>query len=103
MAWRISSAGPLKQMMCASEAAAVEEYIMVGRCRLTVSNPSRKRAWFQQLKLKCDEPLSNFAFNFNLRRYIMGQMRAGVTPTPTEAAVDACGAGAYTRSQSSST
>jgi hypothetical protein len=21
------------------------------------------------LKLKCDEPLSNFAFNFNLRRY----------------------------------
>jgi hypothetical protein len=23
------------------------------------------------LKLKCDEPLSNFAFNFNLRRYIM--------------------------------
>jgi hypothetical protein len=22
------------------------------------------------LKLKCDEPLSNFAFNFNLRRYI---------------------------------
>jgi hypothetical protein len=24
------------------------------------------------LKLKCDEPLSNFAFNFNLRRYIKG-------------------------------
>jgi hypothetical protein len=24
------------------------------------------------LKLKCDEPLSNFAFNFNLRRYTMG-------------------------------
>jgi hypothetical protein len=22
------------------------------------------------LKLKCDDPLSNFAFNFNLRRYI---------------------------------
>jgi len=22
------------------------------------------------LKLKCDEPLSNFVFNFNLRRYI---------------------------------
>ena len=41
----------------------------MGRCRLTVSNPSRKRAWFQGLKLQCDEPLSNFAFNFSLRRY----------------------------------
>jgi hypothetical protein len=46
--------------------------IKVGRCRLTVSNPSRKRAWFQRLKLKCDEPLLTFAFNFNLRRYIKG-------------------------------
>jgi len=25
---------------------------------------------FQQLKLNCDEPLSNFGFNFNSRRYI---------------------------------
>ena len=24
------------------------------------------------MKLKCDEPLSNFAFKFNLRRYIAG-------------------------------
>ena len=24
---------------------------------------------FQRLKLKCDGPLSNFAFRFNLRRY----------------------------------
>ena len=24
------------------------------------------------MKLKCDEPLSSFAFNFNLRRYAMG-------------------------------
>ena len=23
----------------------------------------------ERLKLKCDEPLLNFAFNFNLRRY----------------------------------
>ena len=30
---------------------------------------SIESAWFQRLKLKCDEPLSNFAFNFNLRRY----------------------------------
>ena len=27
------------------------------------------RAWFQRLQLKHDEPLSNFAFNFNKRRY----------------------------------
>jgi hypothetical protein len=26
-------------------------------------------AWFQCLKLKCDELPSNFAFNFDLRRY----------------------------------
>jgi len=26
------------------------------------------------LKLKCDEPLSNFAFNFNLRRYTGGEL-----------------------------
>ena len=25
----------------------------------------------QRLKLKCDEPLSNVAFNFNLRRYTL--------------------------------
>jgi hypothetical protein len=30
------------------------------------------RAWFQRLKLKCDGPLSSFAFNFNLRRYTVG-------------------------------
>jgi hypothetical protein len=26
-------------------------------------------AWFQRLKLKYDKPLSNLAFDFNLRRY----------------------------------
>ena len=44
--------------------------VKVGRCRLTVSNLSRKRTWFQRLKVKCDEPLSNLAFKFNLRHYI---------------------------------
>jgi len=28
------------------------------------------RAWFQRLKPKYDEPLSNFAFNFYLRPFI---------------------------------
>jgi hypothetical protein len=27
------------------------------------------RAWFQHLNLKSDDPLSNVAFNFNLRRH----------------------------------
>ena len=36
-----------------------------------MQNPSSKRAWFQRLKLKLYEPLSNVAFNVNLRRYIL--------------------------------
>jgi len=33
-------------------------------------------AWFHHLKLQCDEPLSNFAFKFNLRRYNMAVANA---------------------------
>ena len=40
-----------------------------GRCRLTLSNPVLKAPMVQRLKLKYDEPPSNFAFKFNLRRY----------------------------------
>jgi hypothetical protein len=63
----------------------------VGRCRLTVSNPSRKRAWFQRLKQKCDEPLPNFAFNFYLCRYteavaLDGPMQDGSDEDPRRAA-----------------
>ena len=53
--------------------------LKVGRCRLTVSkvqNPSEKCAWFQRLKLNCDEPLSRIAFNVNVRRYIKAAMDA---------------------------
>jgi len=32
--------------------------------------PTLKAPGTKHLKLKCDEPPSNFAFNFNLRRYI---------------------------------
>jgi len=32
-------------------------------------NPMLKPPGIKRLKLKCDEQLSNFAFNFNLRRY----------------------------------
>ena len=43
--------------------------VQVDPLRVRYQNSSRKRAWFQRLKRKCDEPLSNVAFNFNLRRY----------------------------------
>jgi hypothetical protein len=45
----------------------------VGRCRLRVSKPVLKAravsALEKRLKLKCDESLSNVAFNFNLHHY----------------------------------
>ena len=45
----------------------------VGRCRLAVSkpvlNPPMVSVCSQRLKLVYDEPLSNFAFKFKLRRY----------------------------------
>jgi hypothetical protein len=44
-----------------------------GRCRMTPCCPCVDTVFtvlrFQRLKLKCDQPLSNFAFDFNLRRY----------------------------------
>jgi len=36
---------------------------------LTTGSPRVDGAWFQRLKLKNDEPLSHFAFKFNLGRY----------------------------------
>jgi hypothetical protein len=41
----------------------------VGRCRLTLSKPVLKAPMVQRLKLEYGDPLSNVAFNFNLRRY----------------------------------
>ena len=40
--------------------------------RLTPGGPRVDRAWFQRLQPKCDESFSDFAFNYNLRRYTMG-------------------------------
>jgi len=38
--------------------------VQVDPIKTTLTAPGTER-----LKLECDEPLSNFAFNFNLRRY----------------------------------
>ena len=54
--------------------------IEVRRCMLTPGGLRLDRAWFQfnqRLKLKHDEVLSSFAFNFNLRRYIEGLAAPG--------------------------
>jgi len=47
---------------------------LVRRCRLTLSNPHRKRLE-QRLKLELYEPLSSFAFQFNLRRYTSATLK----------------------------
>jgi len=44
----------------------------VGRCRLTPLWPRTDPAWFQCRILKYSGPLSNFAFNCNLRHYNEG-------------------------------
>ena len=41
------------------------------RCKLQVFERRAESAWFQRLKLNYDEPVSNFAFNSNLRPYIL--------------------------------
>ena len=52
--------------------------IEVGRCMLNPVEARVETNCFQLLKLKDDEPLSKFAFSFNLRHYIEGfYMAAG--------------------------
>jgi len=46
-----------------------EDGTTVGRCWLKPVEPRVECAWCQRLKPKYDEPLSNFTFKFNLRRY----------------------------------
>jgi len=54
--------------------------IPVGRCRLIASE--LKARLVSALKLNCDEPLSNFAFNFNGGRYLK-ELRTGAAVVPT--------------------
>ena len=42
--------------------------------------PTLKAPGSGRLKLKCDEPLSNFAFKFNLRRYTQAAWAASTPP-----------------------
>ena len=65
--------------------------------------PTLKAHGTQRLILLCDEPLSQFALNFNLRRYTTAGLGpyAPVLPNPTAGLLDFL-AGAYTRSLFSS-
>ena len=50
---------------------------VVGWCTLNPVEARVERYWFQRLKLKYDELLSNFAFNFNLRHYSVVMRECG--------------------------
>jgi protein transport protein SEC13 len=50
--------------------------VMAGRCTLTLSKPVLKAPSVSALKRHPDESLSNFAFSFDLRRYMMGNILA---------------------------
>jgi len=47
--------------------------------------PVLKAPGTKRLKLECDEPLSNLAFDFNLRRYI--KVNRGLAPVPGQGEV----------------
>jgi hypothetical protein len=63
--------------------------------------PTLKAPGTVRLKLKYDEPLTKFAFNFNLRRYIQEVLEAaGADKMESDGAAafgDDSAAGAYTR------
>jgi len=60
--------------------------------------PTLKAPGIELLKLKFDESLSNFGFNFNLRRYSMVNTE-NFTPLHLAAERGSLEAGAYTRSR----
>jgi len=80
--------------------------------QVDLSKPTLKAPGTKPLKLKCGESLSNFAFNFNLRRYIT-ETGAGVAARAAEraeahrvsvaAAATTSKVGSYTRPLFSST
>ena len=65
--------------------------------------PTLKSPETKYLKLNCDEPLSSFGFNFNLRRYIEESAGGDACRDAVMDAHDTCSAGAYTRPLFSST
>jgi len=69
--WSAGLAPAVRKEVEAASLAALRE-CLVGRCRFNPVEVRVESAWFQLLKLKYDEPLSHFAFNFNLRHCSLG-------------------------------
>ena len=68
---RTSSTAVVEAIALKSEGAEHDAAVMVGRCRMTLLWPRTYPAWFQRLNRKLHGPNSNFAFNCNLRHYMM--------------------------------
>jgi hypothetical protein len=66
----------------------------VGWCNLNPVRASIDSAWFQRLKLRYEEPLSNLAFKFNVRRCSKWANIQSIYMKTNESV-----AGAYTRSR----
>jgi len=75
----------------------------VRRCRLTVSNPALKAPMVQLLKLEYDGTISNFAFNFNSRRYTKPALQVAAGARCAAKYAIHLEAGAYTRPLGGST
>ena len=76
---------------------------LVGRCRLTLSNPVLKAPVAIRLKLEYDDPLSNYALKFNLRRYILIPIITAIMIAIENETRQGLKAGGYTRPLLSST
>jgi len=60
---------------------AVEGTLTVGeRCKLKPIETRIESAWLQRSKLKYDEPVSEFAFKLNLRRYMTVELFTDIAP-----------------------
>jgi hypothetical protein len=72
LSWKLDECKPLVLgVLRDAEADSTARARMVGRCRLNPVEARFERDWFQCWKLTSDDPLSNFAFSFNVCRYSM--------------------------------
>ena len=69
--WYYSNPAFVVKVRCLAWLNRDAEALVVGQCRFTPGFRRWPHACFQLLKLKCDKLLSNFAFNCNLRHYVV--------------------------------
>jgi hypothetical protein len=66
-------------MTCQAEVPAFVEWLKVGQCRLKGVHPMLTVPGVKRLKLKYDDPLSSFAFDFSLRLYTKSEVKCPST------------------------